>query len=111
MLSTGEHNKAQDLFFKAAKGVFTDDFLKDRILSMPGSDQSESHAYVNYYLRVIQLFDLHGARECAINTAVTALSIADREDSHVVRFLPFIKLIINRIFCRQLFILSSLFII
>ncbi|KAK4875779.1 hypothetical protein RN001_012201 [Aquatica leii] len=81
-LSTGEHKKAQDLFLKAAKGIFTDKFLMDRILCVPGSDD-ERRAYVNYYLKVIQLFDLHGARDCAISIATKALSNVDPKDPHV----------------------------
>ncbi|GLV46680.1 Nucleoporin 160kD, partial [Carabus blaptoides fortunei] len=32
---------------------------------------------------VIQLFELHGARDCAIDVARTALSAADSDDPHI----------------------------
>ncbi|KAF5272220.1 hypothetical protein FQA39_LY01302 [Lamprigera yunnana] len=82
LLSTGEHHKAQNFFGKAVKGIFSDQFLMKQILNIPGSED-EKKAYVLYYLKVIHLFDLHGARDCAISIANTALSIADIEDPHV----------------------------
>uniref|UniRef100_A0A1Y1M1R8 Uncharacterized protein n=1 Tax=Photinus pyralis TaxID=7054 RepID=A0A1Y1M1R8_PHOPY len=80
-LSTGEHHKAECLFVNAANGIFKDKFLMDRILTIPGSEDKK--ADVNYYLKVIQLFNLYGARDCAINIANIALSIADHSDPHV----------------------------
>lgn len=59
LLSTGEHNKAQDLFLKAAKGIYSDQFLADHILVSPDS-QYESSGYVNYYLKVREFENLIG---------------------------------------------------
>ncbi|CAH1112722.1 unnamed protein product [Psylliodes chrysocephalus] len=77
-LTTGEFYKAEDLFETAAKGVFSDGFLQERILK--GMDESPSKAFVNYYLKVIQLFELHKARDCVISVANTALSIVEPDD-------------------------------
>lgn len=37
-----------------------------------------------FVLQVIQLFEFHNARDCAINVANTALAIADQDDPHRV---------------------------
>ncbi|CAH1156010.1 unnamed protein product [Phaedon cochleariae] len=77
-LTSGESYKAQELFEKSAKGVFTDNFLQERILK--GAEDNPTKAYINYYLKVIQLFELHKARDCAISVANTALSIVEPHD-------------------------------
>lgn len=99
-LTSGENYKAQELFQAAAKGIFTDSFLEQRI--MRTSDDNPTKAYINYYLKVgyidlllvipliacfqvIQLFELHKARDCAINMANTALSIVEPDDPLSVR--------------------------
>ncbi|KAF5295355.1 hypothetical protein FQR65_LT01545 [Abscondita terminalis] len=81
-LGTGEYMKAEDLFLIAAKGIFTDKFLMDRILSIPGSDDWR-RASVNYYLKVIRLFELHGARDHVLSIATKALENVDPTDPHV----------------------------
>lgn len=79
LLGECEFHKAEVLFLTAAKGVFTDSFLAARALS--DADAGIEHReLVNYYLKVIQLFELHSARDCAINVADVALSIADSKD-------------------------------
>ncbi|KAG5881796.1 hypothetical protein JTB14_037092 [Gonioctena quinquepunctata] len=77
-LTTGENYKAQELFEKAAKGIFTDTFLQERVLK--GAEDNPTKAYINYYLKVIQLFEVHKARDCAISMANTALSIVEPDD-------------------------------
>lgn len=79
LLGECEFYKAEVLFLTAAKGVFTDKFLTIRAPSdsEPGIEHRE---LINYYLKVIQLFELHNARDCAINVADVALSIADIKD-------------------------------
>nr|CAH7729258.1 unnamed protein product [Callosobruchus chinensis] len=72
-LTSGENYKAQDLFETAIKGVLTEPFLQQRILV--GCEDDPNRAYINYYLKVIQLFELHKAKDCAINIANVALSI------------------------------------
>nr|XP_023015169.1 nuclear pore complex protein Nup160 homolog [Leptinotarsa decemlineata] len=77
-LTTGENYKAQELFERAAKGIFTDTFLQERVLK--GAEDNPTKAYINYYLKVIQLFELHKARDCAISIANTALSVVEPTD-------------------------------
>lgn len=79
-LNCGEFKKAQDLFLQASTGIFADRFLAERT----PEGVSNAVALVNYHLKVINLFELHGARECAINVARTALSIAETNDPHIV---------------------------
>lgn len=49
-LTSGENYKAQELFQAAAKGIFTDQFLEQRILRT--SVDNPTKAYINYYLKV-----------------------------------------------------------
>ncbi|CAH0554990.1 unnamed protein product [Brassicogethes aeneus] len=79
-LTSGENYKAQELFETAAKGIFLDKFLSERILKNRSADDSQTKAYVTYYIKVIQLFELHKAKDCAIRVANTALSIVDKDD-------------------------------
>lgn len=72
LLGECEFHKAEKLFLTASKGVYTDKFLISR-----ADTGIEHRELVNYYLKVIQLFELHNARDCAINVASVALSIAD----------------------------------
>lgn len=83
LLGECEFHKAEVLFLTAAKGVFTDNFLTARAPS--DADAGIEHReLINYYLKVIQLFELHNARDCAINVADAALSIADSKDPYRV---------------------------
>ncbi|KAJ8959900.1 hypothetical protein NQ318_011637 [Aromia moschata] len=82
-LTTGENYKAQELFQEAAKGIFSDQFLEQRILK--GVEENPMKAYTNYYLKVIQLFELHKARDCAISVANTALSIVEPDDPLAIK--------------------------
>ncbi|XP_019873892.2 nuclear pore complex protein Nup160 homolog isoform X2 [Aethina tumida] len=80
LLTSGENYKALDLFLTAVKGIFLDKFLEERFLKDFISEESHTKAYLNYYLKVIQLFELHKAKDCAINVANAALSVVDRDD-------------------------------
>lgn len=84
LLTSGENYKALDLFRTAVKGIFLDKFLEERFLKDFISEESHAKAYVNYYLKVIQLFELHKAKDCAINVANAALSVVDRDDPLMV---------------------------
>ncbi|XP_076265249.1 nuclear pore complex protein Nup160 [Rhynchophorus ferrugineus] len=75
-LMSAENYKALDLFQIAAKGILTEPFLQERMIR----GQKGQQAYINYYLKVIQLFELHKARDCAIQMANTALSIVDSDN-------------------------------
>lgn len=100
-MTTGENYKAQELFQMAAKGIFTDQFLAQRILTYP-HDNNQAKAYINYYLKVIHLFELHKALDCAINLANTALSVTTADDPLAVsdtiplRFLVLFVCIVSR---------------
>ncbi|GLV44726.1 Nucleoporin 160kD [Carabus blaptoides fortunei] len=81
LLNNGEKYKAKDLFLKSSNGIFLERFLADRVLT--SDDDNDAKALVNYHLKIIQLFELHGARDCAIDVARTALSAADSDDPHI----------------------------
>lgn len=95
-MTSAENYKALDLFEIAAKGISHEPFLKKLI-----KDETGNQAYVAYYLKVteaaflfhsssvsnlwqvIQLFELHKSRDCAIQIANTALSIIDPDNPRV----------------------------
>ncbi|XP_050293240.1 nuclear pore complex protein Nup160 homolog [Anthonomus grandis grandis] len=74
-LTSAENYKALDLFKKAAKYVLNEPFLQKLI-----KDQKGNQAHTSYYLKVIQLFELHKARDCAIEMADAALKIASADN-------------------------------
>ncbi|GJQ71484.1 hypothetical protein Trydic_g11201 [Trypoxylus dichotomus] len=76
-LTSGEFQKAYDLFLKAAKGVFSEQFLIERISNFIGEN---ANLCILYFLKVIQLFELHGALNYAILVAETALTITEEDD-------------------------------
>lgn len=84
LLEMGEPQKACDYFLRASKGVFVDAYLSDLLL--PINVTSESSALVHYYLKVIEMFDQHGASDCIIELAMTALTIADKDDPNLPTF-------------------------
>lgn len=53
LLTTGENYKSLELFQVAAKGIFTDEFLAQRVLN-DVQDNNQLKAYVNYYLKVLK---------------------------------------------------------
>ncbi|KAH1005345.1 hypothetical protein HUJ04_006346 [Dendroctonus ponderosae] len=77
-LTSAENYKALDLFEIAAKGILHEPFLQKLIKGETGNQ-----AYIAYYLKVIQLFELHKSRDCSIQTAKTALSIIDADNPRV----------------------------
>lgn len=103
LLGECEFHKAEKLFLTAAKGIYTDQFFADRIKA-ESTPELPNRTFITYYLKVriekaiftvqhyififsiqvIQLFELHNARDCAINVATTALSIADKQDPYRV---------------------------
>lgn len=102
-LINGEHYKAQDLFLNAAAGVNADEFLEKCVLRQYNID--DGHILVHYYLLVIQLLELHKAKDCAINVANAALSIVDSDDPLAVNLLKKIKYhCINSLMFRLLYI-------
>ncbi|KAI4461352.1 nuclear pore complex protein [Holotrichia oblita] len=78
-LTSGEFQKAYDLFLKAAKGVYSEQFLIERISISNFIGENANHCIL-YFLKVIQLFELHGALNYAILVADTALTITEEDD-------------------------------
>lgn len=81
LLTNGENYKALQLFEGAAKGIFTEQFLAERMLT---HETSQTRAYISYYLKIIHLFELHKAYDCAIKLADTALNATSSNDPLVV---------------------------
>ena len=77
----GETRKACDHFLRASGGVLSDSFLADVLLET--SVTSESNALVQYYLKVIELFEQHNAADCIIELAETAITVAAPDDTNL----------------------------
>lgn len=69
---------------QAAKGVTTEPFLKDKILS--SQDISTSEPKAQYYLKVIQLFEQYSAFDCVISMAQTAIGCLETNDAQLAMF-------------------------
>ncbi|KAG7213986.1 hypothetical protein KM043_001360 [Ampulex compressa] len=81
LLEMGETQKACDHFLRASNGILTDVFLADILLD--SNVTSENNALVHYYLKVIKLFEEHGAADCIIELAETAITIADKNEPNL----------------------------
>ncbi|XP_043288252.1 nuclear pore complex protein Nup160 homolog isoform X2 [Venturia canescens] len=81
LLEMGETRKACDHFLRASNGVLTDSFLADVLLE--SNVTSDSNALVQYYLKVIELFEQHNASDCIIELAETAITIASKDDPNL----------------------------
>lgn len=77
----GEAQKACDHFLRASGGILTDEFLADALLE--SSVLSENSSLIQYYLKVIRLFEEHNAFDCIIELAETAILIADKDDPNL----------------------------
>ena len=77
----GEAQKACDQFLRASNGVLTDSFLAETFLESNAT--SENNALINYYLKVIELFEQHNVFDCIIELAETAIAIADKDDPNL----------------------------
>ncbi|CAD6237041.1 GSCOCG00002109001-RA-CDS [Cotesia congregata] len=81
LLELGETNKACDQFLRASNGILTDKFLASILLdATPGSD---SNALVQYYLKIIELFEQHGPSKYIIELAETAITIAEKDNPNL----------------------------
>lgn len=69
---------------QAAKGVTTEPFLKEKILSSQDGTTNEPKA--QYYLKIIQLFEQYSAFDCVISMAQTAIGCLESNDPQLVRF-------------------------
>ncbi|XP_076180163.1 nuclear pore complex protein Nup160 [Ptiloglossa arizonensis] len=81
LLEMGEAQKACDHFLRASGGILTDPFLIDALLK---SDvPSDNNPLIQYYLKVIKLFEEYNAADCIIELAETAILMADKNDSNL----------------------------
>lgn len=81
LLEMGETRKACNHFLRASNGVLSDWFLDEVVLEPCAT--SESHAQVQYYLKVIELFEQHNAADCVIELAETAIAVAAPDDENL----------------------------
>ncbi|XP_046422018.1 nuclear pore complex protein Nup160 homolog [Neodiprion fabricii] len=81
LLEMGETHKACDQFLGACNGILTDTFLASTLLD--ACIVSESSMRVNYFLKVIQLFEHHNAADCIIELAETAITIAEDDNPNL----------------------------
>ena len=81
LLEMGETQKACDHFLRASGGILTDEFLADALLE--SNVLSESNSLIQYYLKVIKLFEEHNASDCIIELAETAILMADKDDPNL----------------------------
>ncbi|XP_050491820.1 nuclear pore complex protein Nup160 homolog isoform X1 [Bombus huntii] len=81
LLEMGEAHKACDHFLRASRGILTDEFLADALLE--SSVLSENSSLIQYYLKVIKLFEEHNASDCIIELAETAILMADKDDPNL----------------------------
>ncbi|CAL7942667.1 unnamed protein product [Xylocopa violacea] len=81
LLEMGEAQKACDHFLRASSGILTDEFLADALLE--SSVLSENSSLIQYYLKVIKLFEEHNASDCIIELAETAILMADKDDPNL----------------------------
>ncbi|XP_011502430.1 PREDICTED: nuclear pore complex protein Nup160 homolog [Ceratosolen solmsi marchali] len=80
LLEMGESQKACDHFLRASNGVLIDDYLC-KLFST--HIVSKSGALIHYYLKVIELFEQHNASDCIIELAMTAMTIAEKDDPNL----------------------------
>ncbi|XP_017773941.1 PREDICTED: nuclear pore complex protein Nup160 homolog [Nicrophorus vespilloides] len=76
-LNSGETQKSFDLFTQASGGIYSEQFIVDRVGNL---DKTKSSKIVLYYLKIIQLFELHNAKDFALEAADTALAILEDDE-------------------------------
>ncbi|XP_053989255.1 nuclear pore complex protein Nup160 homolog [Hylaeus volcanicus] len=81
LLVMGEAQKACDHFLRASGGILTDPFLIDTLLK--SNAPSDSNPLIQYYLKVIKLFEEYNAADCIIELAETAILMADKNDPNL----------------------------
>ncbi|CAB3259959.1 unnamed protein product [Arctia plantaginis] len=84
LLDLDDAEKAYTAFYKAAKGVSTEPFLRGLVAA--DSRLTQHQALVLYYVKVIKLFQIHDAGACVVRLAETAISIADTDDPNLTMF-------------------------
>ncbi|XP_076303351.1 nuclear pore complex protein Nup160 [Lasioglossum baleicum] len=81
LLEMGEARKACDHFLRASGGILTDEFLVNTLLET--SVLSKNNSLIQYYLKVIKLFEEHNAADCVIELAETAILMADKDEPNL----------------------------
>ncbi|XP_043261086.1 nuclear pore complex protein Nup160 homolog [Colletes gigas] len=81
LLEMGEAQKACDHFLRASGGILTDPFLIDTLLK--SNEPLDSNPLIQYYLKVIKLFEEYNAADCIIELAETAILMADKNDPNL----------------------------
>ncbi|KAJ0178245.1 hypothetical protein K1T71_006068 [Dendrolimus kikuchii] len=85
LLDLDDQSGAYSAFCKAAKGVATEPFLRQRVAA-PEARLTHHQALVLYYMKVIKLFEIHDAGAWVVRLAETAISIADKDDPNLAIF-------------------------
>lgn len=78
LLEMGELHKASDNFLRASNGVVVDSYLSTLFSS---KNCEKSKAVMKYYLKVIEFFEQHNAQDIIIEAAMTAIAVAEKNDS------------------------------
>ncbi|XP_076237550.1 nuclear pore complex protein Nup160 [Calliopsis andreniformis] len=81
LLEMGEAQKACDHFLRASGGILTDEFLANALLE--STILTKNNSLIQYYLKVIKLFEEHNAFDCVIQLAETAILMADKDDPNL----------------------------
>ncbi|CAK9826764.1 Nuclear pore complex protein Nup160 homolog [Anthophora retusa] len=81
LLEMGEAQKACDHFLRASAGILTEEFLADALLD--SNEILGNNSLIQYYLKVIKLFEEHNASDCIIELAETAILMADKDDRNL----------------------------
>ena len=77
----GEPQKAYDNFLRASNGVIVEAYLYDLLFN--SNIRTEINALMHYYLKVIEMFEQHNASDCIIELALTAMTVAEQNDSNL----------------------------
>lgn len=81
LLEMGEAQKACDHFLRASGGILTDEFLANALLEP--NVLSKNNSLIQYYLKIIKLFEQHNASDCVIELAEIAILMADKDDPNL----------------------------
>lgn len=85
LLTNGEYHKAADMFIKASRGILNEQFLAEKILQT-NEEISSDEAIIQYYLKIIRLFEQHGALDYVITFAEAAIGVPGKNDSQMAMF-------------------------
>ncbi|XP_037089549.1 nuclear pore complex protein Nup160 homolog [Pollicipes pollicipes] len=84
LLNLGQPDKACDMFVSSADAVGKDEPLLVRLLRLePAADEPHSRLLVRYYLRIIQLLELHQLPDWVLELATAGIDVALDDDPNV----------------------------